>query len=367
MIGTQRAVYSFNTQAPRVNWDVSQFGSLACYNAGIVGPRAMVNVNSDAFFLSADGYVRSFSMSRDEQHKWARVPISREAENWFKYWDPDLAPIAFAGSFNNKIFFSVNPYRVPATDLATGEYISDYANGGLAVIELDNITSFGQASKPTWAGLWTACRPMDMVTLGNRAFVIAKDNGINAIYELDPTVTYDTYKCHTRFVRSKVYTREHDFKDPFSNKEIHSFDINFDSLQGDFSLEIKYKPSHLANFLPWKTFKHDAPWRTCCIPDKCLINGFAPQHIRDVTLGAPEENLCSPVSGELTKVFRKIQLQFTVQGKYWEIHEYRVKAMPKPTNLLQTICSEFPIVSVCNQCENDWGIEPFEGCEKTRT
>jgi hypothetical protein len=327
----------------------------------------MVNVNSDAFFLSADGYVRSISMSRNEQNTWSRVPISREVENWFKYWDKDLADVAFAGAFNNKVFFSVNPYRMAATDLYTGAPISDFAHGGLAVLELDNLTSFGQASKPTWAGLWTACRPMDMVSLGTKAFVIAKDAAVNSIYEIDPTVTYDTYKSNTRFVRSTVYTREHDFKDAFANKELHSLDLNFDSLQGDFSIQAEYKPSHSALFLPWQTFTHQAPWRTGAIPTGCLINGFAPQHVREVTLGAPAEDLCSPVNGDLLKVFRKVQLRLKLTGKYFEVHEYRIKASPRLQSLLQSSCEHLKPVAVCKQCDDDWAIEPFEPCEVTTT
>jgi len=367
IIGTNRAIYTFNTQAPRAGWDTTQFGSLACYNAGIVGPRAMVNVNSDAFFLSNDGYVRSLSMSRNEQKSWSRVPISREVENWFKYWDRSLASVSFAGAFNNKVFFSVNPYRTAATDRTTGLPISDYAHGGLAVLELDNLTSFGEASKPTWAGLWTPCRPMEMISFGTRAFIIAKDSGVNSIYEIDPTVTYDTYKSSTRFVRSKVYTREHDFKDPFLNKELHSLDLNFDSLQGDFSIDVAYKPSHSAYFIPWKKFEHFAPWRTCDIPEGCLIQGYAPQHVRDVTLGATDTMECSAVSGEALKVFRKVQLQFTLKGKYYEIHEYRIKSMTRLNNLLQNNCEPLPVVSLCTQCEDDWSIEPFESCEVTTT
>lgn len=367
VIGTNRAIYTFNTQNSRDTWDQGQFGSVTVYNAGIVGPRAWCSVNSDAFFISSDGFARSLSMSRDEQHKWSKVPISREVENWFKYWDKSLTPIAFISYFKNKIFFGVNPYRMQAKDYATGLPISDYAHGGFAVLALDNLTSFGEVAKPNWEGLWTGVHPMDMCTLGDRAYVISKDGEVNRIYELNSEINHDTADEHVRLVRSRVYTREHDFKDPHQNKELHSITFNFDTIEGDFSIFIKYKPSHWANFLDWTSFTHDAPWRTCSIPQKCLIRGFAPHHIRDFILGAPSKDICSTVTNEPLKTFRKVQIELTISGKYWEIHEYLIRAMPKALSDLQTICEHFPAVTICNECNDDWDTEDFEGCQVLRT
>lgn len=369
IIGTERSVYTFATQNTRDQWDQGQFGSLLCYNAGIAGPRAFCNVNSDAFFLSPDGYVRSLAMSRDEQRKWARVPVSREVENWFKYWDRDLIQYAFAGTFNNKIFFSVNPYRMSVTDYETMLPIADYAHGGMAVMELDSLTSFGEASKPVWAGLWTGVNPMDMVTLGNRAFIISKDEtNINRFYEINPSINHDTDGSAIRFVRSRIYTKEYDFNDPFLNKEIHSVDFNFDSLRGDFEIDIKYKPSHSPCFIPWRSFKHTAPWRICCpTPDGCILNGFAPHHIRDFTIGAPNDDLCNPITNDFYKIFRKLQLMLTLTGKYWEIHEVRIKALPRQQSEIQTICDSYPTVTICDCCTDDWYVGPFKSCTELAT
>lgn len=368
IVASNRAIYSYATQNPRSAWESGPFGSIVNYNAGVVGPRAWCNVNSDAFFLSSDGYVRSLSMSRDEQHKWSKIPISREVENWFTTWDQSLIQYGFVSYFKNKIFFSVNPFRVAAQDFKTAREISDYAHGGMVVMELDNLTSFGEASKPTWAGLWTGIRPMDMVNLGDRCFVMSKDAySDNELYEINPELSYDTADKNIRYVRSRVYTREYDFKDPFANKELHSLDVNFDSLQGDFEFEVKYKPSHAPCFYPWRTVTHKAPWRACAMPVGCLVNGFAPHHIRDFTIGAPIEDLCSPITTDFYKVFRKVQLEITITGKYWEIHEYRIKAMNRPILPTQTICEEYPKVALCNCCHDDWFIGEFDTCQKMQT
>lgn len=369
IVGTSRSVFSFRTDTPRSDWDQEQFGSLLCYDAGIVGPRAFANVNSDAFFLAQDGYVRSLSMSRDEQHKWSRVPLSREVENWFKYRDKSLISLGFVSYFKNKVFFSVNPYRTKVIDFPTYAPISDYAHGGMVVMELDSLTSFGDAVKPVWGGLWTGINPMDMVNCGERAFIISKDSSnINRIYEVNPNLTYDTADGKMRPVRSRVYTKEYDFKNPFENKELHSIDFNFDTIEGDFSIEVKYKASHSPYMIPWRTFTHKAPWRTCSIPEGCFLNGFAPHHIRDFTLGAPGGIECSPVTNDFYKIFRKVQLELTLTGTYWEIHEYVIKAMPRPKTETNTIpCVEYPKVSICDVCNDDWATAEFEGCQQLTT
>lgn len=368
LIASDRAIYSAGSNNPRSAWQSGQFGSILVYNSGIVGPRAIVNVNSDVLFMSSDGHIRALSMSRDEQKSWAHVPISREVANWLKFWDKSLMSLGFVTYFENKIFFSANPYRMAVQDYQTRGAISDYAHGGLVVLELDNFVSFGQSSKPTWAGLWTGVNPMDMVKVGTHCFVLAKEGRANAFYEVNPEINHDTADDKIRYVRSVVYTKEYDFKDPFANKEAHSVDINLDELRGDFSLNLQYKPNHAAKFLPWKSFKYNAPWRACCIPGDEFINGFAHHMVRDITLGTPDsENECNPITNEFYRVFRKAQLRFEISGKYWEMHEYKVKAVPAPKEENDTSCVVYPTKCIGLECDDDWKVEAFDACNQKQT
>ncbi len=365
IIATDRAVYSYATHVPRSNWEQGQFGSLLCYNAGIAGPRAFANTNSDAFFLANDGYVRSLSMSRSEQQTWARIPISLEVKKWFKVWDTSLIKLGFVSYFNNKLFFSVNPYRVSVTDFETQFPIADYAHGGLVVMELDSLSSFGQAARPAWAGLWTGLRPMDMVNLGTRAFIISKDlTKINRIYEVNPDITYDIADDHIRLIRSKIQTREFTFQDGFMNKELHSADISLEQIRGDFSMDIKYKPGHGFSFIPWINFEHKAPWRLTDMNLSCL-NGFEGHTFRDLTFGGPDPGEeCSPLSDDYYRVFKKLQLEIVLRGIYWELHEFRLKAIPKPQTLNAVVCEQYPSLPICSCCEDeDWAIDAFQTCE----
>lgn len=371
LIATDKTIYSFQTQLPRTQWLNGQFGSAFVYNAGIAGPRALINVNSDLFFLSMDGQVRSVSMSRDEQGKWSKVPISREVKNWLKYIDPKLARFAVLGYFKNKIFITANPYRVNA--LKTNMFpITDFVSGGFVVLETENISTLGQTGRPVWAGLWTGLRPMDMVQSGERFFVISKDESfINHIYEMNPDSTIDTDQNTgaERYVRSVLYSREYDFKNPFQYKEIHSLDVTLANLQGDFELNVQYRPSHGSTYAQWKNFKHKAPYRTCLVPKPNEVNGFAAQNFTKLNLGAPEEKLCDEVTKTSYDNFKKLELKFELTGKYWELHEYRIKAVTPAREQTETevVCENTQKIVTPKGCNNDWAFGAFKGCQVAQT
>jgi len=367
LVGTQKAIYSFLTQNPRTQWEAGQFGTLFVHDAGIAGQRAFCNVNSDLFFVSPDGQLRSVSMSRDEQGKWSKVPLSREVKNYIKLFDTELSKYAFVGYFRNKIFTSANPYQVMAQ---TTDYkpVSDYVFGGCVVLELDNISTLLKDSPPVWAGLWTGIRPMDFVVNDDRCFMIAKDGGVNKIYEVRPDLTYDLIgpEQKIRKIKSKVYCKEYGFgtysengspvSTNFFNKTLNSIELNLFNIQGEFEINIKYRPSHSMNYLQWTNFKHVAPWRSCKIPEGCAWNGLVGHEFRELNLGAPTEPGCDPITRETYDTVRKVQVLFEIEGINWELHGFLMRATLLTQNVTEPVCKPYPIVEICNDCINDWGI-----------
>lgn len=374
LVATANQIFSYQSQLPRTQWEVNQFGSMFVDNAGIVGSRAWTNVNSDIFFLSADGQVRTASMSRQEQGKWSRIPLSREVQNWLKYNDKTLAKYSVMAYFNNKIFISANPYRTNALDTQR-QPVFDFAFGGFVVLGLENISVLGKNSSltlgheyatPEWDGLWTGVRPMDIIQNNNRCFIISKDDDVrNEIYELDPTSTVDTDGADIRYATAIIYTREFDFKSPFNNKDLHSLDLGLREVQGDFSIDVKYKPSHGSAFIDWGSFDHCAPWRTCGVPDPIDFNGFAPHNFRDLTIGSPADQGCDPVSKLTYDTFRRVQLKFIIEGKYWQLQEFRLKSIVRPqSEQVNGVClPPNDCVKVPKECTStDWAIGPFKSC-----
>ncbi|GAG10388.1 unnamed protein product, partial [marine sediment metagenome] len=73
LVASANGIYAYGTHVPRVNWEAGQFGSSIVSQVGVVGPRALVNANADAFFISSDGHVRTVSMATREQKRWSTI------------------------------------------------------------------------------------------------------------------------------------------------------------------------------------------------------------------------------------------------------------------------------------------------------
>ncbi len=366
IMGTENSVFSFQAQQKRADWDASTFGSKLVPNAGIVGQRAFCNVNSDVFFLSKDGQLRTVSMSRQEQQKWSRAPISREVQNWTIIRDPSLLKYSVVNYFNDKIFVTVNPYRVPAYAL-DGTPIYDIAFGGMTVLELDNMATLGKDALPAWAGLWTGVRPLDFVSNVDQCFVMSKDGeSSNELYQVNPAITYDIEEesGNIRYAPAVYVSRSLDCKTPFQDKNIHSLDLGIQEVQGDFSIKVSFKPSQGTRFVDWKEFKHTAPWRICGFPNACNINGLSPHNFIGITLGDADGGLeCDPVGSLPYQLFRKLQLRMEISGKYWQLQEFRLKAIANPQSEQDTVCQVYKPVELCAECNNsDWAIGAFSSC-----
>lgn len=367
LVATDDYIFSYNSQNPRSTWDQGTFGTLLVSDGGIAGPRSFINVNADLFFLGSDGQVRTLSMARSEQQKWSRVPVSKEVQNWLIANDVSLLKFGVLGHYLNKVFITVNPHRVTAYS-RNRTPIFDVAHGGFAVLELDNLANIQGAGPPAWAGMWTGVRPMDLVASNKRFFVVSKDEGsTNEIYEWNINTTYDTDAGVIRYARAKIQTREYDLGTPFQNKELHSMDMGFRNVKGDFKVDVRYKPSHGSQFDMWQTFSHAAPWRSCDVPDGCELNGLAGHSFRDLTIGNPVENSCDEVSKLIYNSFRKVQFEFTIEGAYWEFHEFVAKTQLVPKNEQTNICNLFNPVKLCQQCNDDWYIGAFKSCSLPKT
>lgn len=358
LIATQDNIYSYHTELPRTQWEATQFGSIFVQDAGIVGPRAFCNVNSDLFFISKEGELRTASMSRNEQNKWSKTPITKEVRNFITNTTNEGLAHSVVSYFKNKIFMTVSPYTVLATS-TDYKSVLDTAFGGMCVLELDNVSTLSKESPPVWAGLWTPCRPMDMVTSGDKMYLIAKTDGRNSIWEITPDVSYDVVgrEQKIRRIKSKVYTKEFEFNAPFSLKTLKALDFNLQEVKGTFKLKVKYKPSHASNFIEWRTFTYDAPWKICnSLPFGCQWNGLSSHSFRELNLGSPIDSGCTEVTKDKYDMFRMVQLLFEIEGIDWQIESYILHANLLPQNLTETHCKVYPVVEICEECNNDWEI-----------
>jgi len=366
-VATNKSIWTYKTNTPRSQWEAGVFGSIFVPDSGIAGPRAFINVNSDLFWLDSECQLRSASVSRDEQGKWSKVPISKEVENWLKCYDATSVEYSVLNYFKNNIFVTANPFNCVATTI-NNLPILDIAFGGFVVLDAANVATLVAGAPnsdrtPAWDGLWTGVRPLDTCTIDKRMFVISKDYGtVNKLYEVDPTDTVDFIDGKERYIETVVYTKDYDFRDQFLDKQLQTVEFALGNLRGDFSLDVKYKPSQSPYFLPWNHFEFKAPYRVCGTVKDCQFKGLLPQTLKEVILGASDEALCDPVTNIYYDYFRQVQLKLKIKGKSWKLGAFKLLATPKEKPIYASTCNDFNVVNFCRECDQDWKIPDIDLC-----
>lgn len=359
LVATQHSITSYPTFLPRDAWQANStnptnvFGSLLL-SVGVAGQRSQVNVNSDYLFLSPEGLIYAVTMARDDQYRWSNSPISREVKNFLIYPDPSLVGVSVASRFKNKIFFSCYPYRV-ACSSAEGTPQYDVVNGGIVVIETDNMATLGNKSPPAWAGAWTGVPVMDMVENNGKMYVAGKQDGRNALFILSPDQTYDVINKKVRFIESTIITKEYGFKNQTINKELHSLDLGLRDIKEQLKYTVEYKSDVLQDYVFWQSGQYTAPVMQCQgFPE--FPNGLQAQGIRDLNIGEPSGRDCNPAMGEQLRWLKSMQVRITLSAMDWTLKYVKVKAVPQPQSDNRPFCNTNPGVPVPSKCFNIWKI-----------
>ena len=239
------------------------------------------------------------------------------------------------------------------------------------VLSTDNIATLGREGSPAWEGLWTGVRPMDIIVdpVTNRAFIMSKDEDYrNELWEFDPGITYDvSAKGEVRYSKAVLYSKAYDFELPFQDKTLHSLDFNIQNIQGDFSIEVQYKASQGTDFVLWAKREFCVPWRNCGPVSNTIANGLSPQNLNPLVMGSPVD-FCAEATQQLYSRFRRVQVRIVLTGKYWELHEYKIKATKVPqSEQINFDCSEPACLELPKQCLDDWKIGAFSSCLQHKT
>lgn len=361
-VATENSIYYYRTDTPRADWTQEVFGSLLLFNGGIVGPRAFVNVNSDIIFLSNEGHVRALSTARNDTKQWGNIPISREVENFLKYWDPDLKQFAFLQYFGNRVYIAANPYRTQVSD-RDGNPVTDYTHGGMVMLNLRGAATMQNPGTPTWDGLWTGCRPMDMAISAGKAYIIGKDReNRNSIWVLRPDITHDLIEGQERLIPCQIETREYFGATRFINKDEQSITMPIQNVAGPLDVLIERRPSQTSIYRKWGETHYEAPFSQC--NGVCFPNGLGYHRFMALIWGAPAPNECiDDDSTAIYNVFRKLQLRIKIKARHWQIEELKVVGILKPSPDLNTAtCAQTEFTDVPVQCEDYWAIEEIDLC-----
>jgi hypothetical protein len=344
LIFTPRYVFSINAPVDRDVWKNLNYPiqAISLLTSGALGARSAITVNGDVFYRAVDG-VRSFIIARRSFNDWGNTPISNEVLNIIDNDQTDLLWASSAVVFDNRLLMTSQP-RYNAEGVV---------HKSLVVLDFDLITSLRKKFPPAWAGIWSGLDVLQVLktenAYGDRCFSIARGlDGTIQIWEISKTEKFDNNLADgKKEIQWLVQTRAYNFELPFGLKRLDSGDIFIDSLDGDVSFNIEYRPDQYPGWIEW------ADWTECaatlqCQP-ACPITNFQPQYRPKMRLPTPSDIPCNSSISTPTRNMYEVQMSLTITG-YCRIKSIRVHAYDV----------QEPAVGECLVFE---GCKTLEGCD----
>lgn len=259
LVGADNGISSVFTSVPRDQWKQTQIQRVTLLGVGGTGDKNVVAINGDVWFRSGDGW-RSYRQARAEINGWARVPLSTEMRDYFAADTPELLQYGSAIYFDNRLISTICPQR--------GNYRTVHL--GMAALDFNPISSFGDTGHPAWDGIWNGCKPLQLLTgiirEQKRAFAFEWQEGVgNKLTEITslPPDTLDTAPI------SRFITRSMSCGSPYTLRELVGGDIWARKITGGFAGRVLYSSEQDGVFYCWDTFDELAASTSDCAPTGC--------------------------------------------------------------------------------------------------
>jgi hypothetical protein len=347
-VATKDVIYSYKTNMARSQWTEGNeaFGTMLLYNAGVIGQKAIDNLNSDIIFMSGDGHIRALTISKEYTQSWENSPMDLDVWDWVYTDRPDLSELTVVKTFANKVFITVKPIVTDSIDLY-GNYTYDYAFKGMVVLELDSTSSLTNKSAPVWAGVWTGVNVQDLVECNDELYMFTKDPAYrNQIYQLDPELSYDVYNGEKRNITSRIYTKQYPCDNYFQDKKERNVYLGLQALKGNIVLNVE-RSNDYSKFTLWKHWEYEAPVCSREVPENLREHYF-----RELSLGSPEETICNESTGEYGDVYKGVQFRIDLSGEYWRLENLFVISDTISTSYDENMCDIESGEKVYMDCSN---------------
>jgi len=319
IVSTENEIWTYRTDTPASTWENTQgFGTLTIAGHGIKGARCATNVGYDTYYISTKNDVRTLNTSRQQQAVGANRSISEEVKEYTKTINGDLNTYAVVAYNDNRLFVTVNPYRVAVKDRSNND-IYDIAFRGLAVLEVAAQSGLAGISPPKWAGLWTAPDVgfQDMIALEGRLFLWCKTKAGNKLVEMVDH-KFDRLFGVDRKVTSRIYSKELMAQDTFDKELVGVLvDLPEVDIQNKFTATTYFKAGQANEYVKMNTVT---------ISSKvCELNAL-PGGVKQLNMGGPGNlnKACDKSFNTSYNVFKKGQLLLELTGD-WVVDSIEVK------------------------------------------
>lgn len=351
LVTTTNLVFSVNAPVDRTTWKNLTYPiqTISLIDYGPESPRGTISVNGDMWYRSPDGF-RSFIVARRLFGQPGNVPESREISPVI---DLDTPNLLFYGSgvyFDNKIFYTVSPFRT-----ANGSV----AHRGLAVMNFDLESSLRNRSSPAWEGITTGLNVLQVgkgrIDNKERMFIFALGND-GASIELWEQTTDNFIDDQTvspsiitrQPIACELVTRSENF-DQASLLNLYTAEIFLDDIAGEIDMTVSFRPDQYPQWVTWQNFGVCAGVQQCSFLGSLPCTIFVPAqrlYASRILLPQPPDS-CNQLTTPAQPLRLGYEFQFKIQWTgHCRIKKFRIHAKPASTPMEgscppQVVCKEF--------------------------
>lgn len=303
------SVSAFNVATDRSTWKTTPIQSVALVGVGAIGDRTFTAVNSDIWSRALDG-VRSFIQSRRRFGSWQNTPMSFEVQKVLDLDTQALLPYASAAYFDRRLLMTYGPFQ-------SGQTV---VHQGLVVLSFDNVAEFNTSTTPIWEGFWTGVNPTQILSRSSRGvercFVFSNTcTSGNQMFELQkaPATLNATGSSDNGYqpITWLIETRQMNAQLPVSKKELLNGAIWVKDINGDFDLNVEWRPDYYPCYLQWFNREYTFADKVCSTKNCQVANNQDGYVVRQLLMKPPETCL---VGMELRASYGRL-FQFRITGK----------------------------------------------------
>ncbi len=313
-----RGVSSVYAEKERSEW-VTGISRVTLINIGGTGHRNVTSINGDVWIECPDGW-RSYRHARGEQDKWYQLPMSEEVSIFTDTTAENIKPYSSAIFYDNRLLATVGAI---------------WQNGrasfrGLIALDFNVLSTFGEATKPAWEGLWTGVNIMQFVRTIHSAFIFGIDeSGSTALYEITKTADTpikDLRLGGPRAIECELVTGAYVFTQQqrsfaigaSAQKQIENGDIFLRDMKDRCIIDVEFRRDGEPCFSPWNHFDVCADADLCDVG--CSMIPYAPQYRNRLRLGDPRyttEEECDVLPNQMQQMsfFYEIQQRVLWTGR----------------------------------------------------
>lgn len=303
VVFAENGAMSLDVNLPRLQWKDAQIQKTALVGRGNLAPNALLTVNGDAWYKSADGWATYSNSRLDFTNRPSFRKFSRQINNWINSENPALRRYASHVFFDNRILGTTQP-TLSLTRTIEGAGSHRYFKG-IVSLDLDPASGTNGGDVINFDGLWTGIRPTEMKVLRDRLFAMSYDaDGINRLYEINKERGDDN---RSKQIESFYVTRrmggQASQSSEFLVKKFVGGELWVSEVDRASELSIEFRPDHCPC------------WTTFLSPVEFGNLHFASQR-RDkhLKITSPDVDDCRPGTEELISTGTEFQLKVAAKG-----------------------------------------------------